>query len=149
MIETTTVDDREQHVSTGRSPRRNRHRFLALLAIAFVSTTGASAASLGGVGGRSLGADRGTVASCDANGVTLVNGPVVYSPAVRDFTMSTLSVRRIAAACRGRTLFLTLRDPSNAAIATVSAPVAGARVNLTLAPPVRVSQMAGVAVAIT
>ncbi len=88
------------------------------------------------------------MASCDTNGVTVVKGPIAFTPAMNAFTMTAFSVRTIVAACRGRTLFLTLRNPSNVAIATISAVVAGARVNLTLGTPERVSQIAGVAIAI-
>ena len=148
MDPTNTIDDRRTRVAADRSRRSNRRRMFAMLAVACSGMASASAASLGGLGGRSLGADRGVVASCDTNGVTLVKGPIVFTPAMNAFTMSTFSVRTIAAACRGRTLFLTLRDPSNVAIATISAAVGGTRVNLTLGTPVRVSQIAGVAIAI-
>jgi hypothetical protein len=132
-----------------RSSRANRRRAIAALVLACVFVTGASAASLGGLGGRSLGADRGTVASCDTNGVRVVYGPNTFNPSMNAFTVGTLSIRGIAAACRGRTLFVTLRDGSNGALASLSAVVAAGRVDFTLSPAVRVSQLAGVVAAIT
>ncbi len=136
--------------ATSERPRRSHRRHTAaLVALAFVFVTGASAATLGGLGGRAIGADRGVVASCDGNGVRVLYGPTTFNPALHAFTVSLVSVRGIAAACRGRTLSVTLRDAANASLASVTAPVTATRVDVTLSPAVPVSGLTGVVAAIT
>ncbi len=118
------------------------------MAIGLVGVAGASASSLGGLSASGVGADRGAVASCDRNGVSIFSGRITFDPTVNAFTMKTFSVRKIARACRGRTLSVTVHDPSNASLASLAATVGGHRVNLTLPTPLPVSQIAGIAVAI-
>ncbi len=141
--------DKAAKIAFAHSPRRKRRLAVAALGLAFISFTGASAASLGGLGARSVGADRGTVSSCDTNGVRVVYGPLTYNAAVSGFVMSTFSVRQIAAACRGRTLAATFRTSPGSALSSLSAVVTGARVNFTFGSPIPVSQIAGIALAIS
>jgi hypothetical protein len=130
------------------APKRRRRVGAAVVAIGLVGVAGVSASSLGGLGTSKVGADQGSVASCDKNGISIFYGPITFDSTFNAFTMKTFSVRKIARACRGRTLSVTLHDSSNASLASLSATVTAARANLTLGTPVRVSQIAGIAVAI-
>jgi hypothetical protein len=141
------TDENRRHTPSPTAKGRGRAG-LAVLAVGLVGIAGVSATSLGGLGTAKLGADRGSVASCDKNGVSIFYGPITFDSALNAFTMKTFSVRKIAGACRGRTLSVTFRDSSDGPLASLSATVTGARANLTLGTPVRVGQIAGIAVAI-
>ena len=90
-----------------------RKKSVAILAgIAIAGAVGASAASLGGLGGEDLGADTGDVASCDTNGI-IVAYSTSYSPAAGEYVVDSIDLTDVNAACEGQTFDLTvlLTDP--------------------------------------
>ena len=124
---------------------KKRAALAIVLGVVTFGVVAASAASLGGLSGASLGAEDVSVTGCDANGVT-----VAYTSA---FTTGTYKVTAVTlsgvdAACTGKALKLTLRDSANVSLAEVTG-VAALSNLLTLTTPVSASAVAGVSVVIS
>ena len=96
---------------TGPSHRRDRRLrrrgATVLLGLGAFGLATASAASLGGLGAVSLGADNGAVASCDTNGVNL-RYVHAYTVATHRYRTTRVQVRNINAACLNKSLNVTL-----------------------------------------
>lgn len=94
-----------------------RKKSVAILAgLAIAGTIGASAASLGGLGGQDLGADAGEVVSCDTDGVSLAYG-TKFDPTAVDgdlvtgvYIVESVTVTLVNAACNGQDFALALTD---------------------------------------
>lgn len=83
---------------------------LALAIAAGVTTLGAvlsSAATLGGLGGPDLGADTETVASCDADGVS-VDYSTSYDSAASQYVVTGVTLQGVDASCAGQDAEITL-----------------------------------------
>ena len=104
-----------------------RKKSVAILAgIAIAGAVGASAASLGGLGGEDLGADTGDVASCDTDGVT-VGYSTSYSAAAGEYVVDSIDLSGINLACSGQDFDLTvLMSEFDDALGAPQAPVAEA-----------------------
>jgi hypothetical protein len=110
MHPTTIVRVRE------RSRRRRVVAAIAAAASAF-AVVGASATTLGGITGTDLGADTAVIGSCDTNGVTLAYTNT-YDASLGRYQTTSVGVSGINAACAGKTLSLTLKDNTNASLAS-------------------------------
>ena len=75
-----------------------------ILAVGAVS---ASAATLGGITGGSLGVDSAVVASCDNDGI-IVAYTVQYSAAATTYNVDDVELSDVATACNGLTYSITL-----------------------------------------
>ena len=90
-----------------------RKKSVAILAgLAIAGTVGASAASLGGLGGNDLGADAAEVVSCDTDGVVLAY-ETSFDAATGEYEVDTVTVSSVNAACDGQDFGLTLTDGTN------------------------------------
>jgi hypothetical protein len=108
----------------------------------------ASAASLGGLTTKSLGANDTVVASCDTDGMTVAYTNA-YDSATGKYRTGSATISGIAAACNGQSLALTLRDSSGASLGAGSATVAGTSQVVTLSPVAAADAVAGAAVVVT
>jgi hypothetical protein len=111
---------------------------------------GASAATLGGITSKTLGADATTVASCDTDGVALAFTNA-YVAASGTYQTTAIRLSGINPACAGKALSLTVRNASNAAIGTgsIAALTTSTAQTVALATPVSAATVAGVAIVIT
>jgi hypothetical protein len=115
--------------------RKRRKRIGAALVAgaATLGVVGASAASLGGITSNSLGADTAVVGSCDSDGVTL-SYTNSYDATLGRYQTTSIGVSGIAAACAGKSLSLTLKDSSGAALGSGTvASIGGTTATVTLA----------------
>lgn len=132
-----------------KAPRRRRRGAVILLGIGAFGLAAASAASLGGLTTGSLGADNGAVASCDTDGVTIAYGTPTYDAAAGLYKVGSVTVSGIAAACNGKTVYVTLSDSTNASLGGGSAAVAGTSATVTLGTTANAKLVTGAAVAIS
>lgn len=95
-----------------RRARTRRTLAATTAAIAASGLVAASAASLGGINANDLGADVGTVASCDTDGVNVAWAPAPsYSvPATANYAVSGLDVTGINTACNGQNIKVTIAN---------------------------------------
>ena len=85
-------------------------RLIAALAVGGVLAAGAygAAASLGGIGTSSLGADATAVLSCDTNGVTVAYNSAYSNSAPAGYKVDSVAVTGIDDDCNGLTVSATL-----------------------------------------
>ena len=115
-----------------RQRRRRRRRAALLLGLGAFGLAGASAASLGGLTSATLGADRAAVTSCDINGVTL-RYTNTYTVATGVYRTSVVQVRGINAACRFKSLNVTLASAvASVGTGTIASLTAAANQNVTM-----------------
>jgi hypothetical protein len=132
--------------------RRRRRGAVLLLGVAAFGLAAASAASLGGLTSSSLGADNGSVSSCDTNGVSIAYGAPSYQASganAGQYTVSTVSVTGIDVACNGKTIAVTLSDSGNASLGTGTATVAAGAASITLGTPANAKAIVGAAAVIS
>ena len=85
-----------------------RKKSVAILAgIALAGAVGASAASLGGLGGEDLGADTGDVASCDTDGI-IVAYTTSFDAAAGEYLVDSIELTDVNVACNGQAYDLTV-----------------------------------------
>ena len=132
-----------------RSRVRGRGPVVAVLAglLAF-GVVGAAAASLGGLGGKNLGADDSVVASCDTDGVSIAYTNA-YDATSGLYKVTSVTVSGIAATCSGQSMSVTLRDTANVSLGTGTAIVAGTSQAVAIAPTASAKLVTGAAVVIT
>ena len=95
---------------------RRRRRGAAIFAgVALFGITGATAATLGGIAADDLGADVGTVASCDSDGVA-VAFTNTYSATAGRYNTTAAVVSGIDAACDTQNMRVTLMDGTGASL---------------------------------
>lgn len=94
-----------------RERRLRRRGAVILLGLGAFGLATASAASLGGLASATLGADNRSVTSCDTNGVSL-RYIHAYNTAAGLYRTTRVQVRGINAACRNKSLALTLGSAS-------------------------------------
>lgn len=141
----------ETSTPTSRSARRRRRIAVAVIAgVGTFGMIGASAASLGGITGSSLGADAAVIGSCDTDGVTLAYTNS-YDATLGRYQTTGVTVTGIAAACAGKSLALTLKDTAGAALGSGTvASIVGTSASITLtAPGANANSVAGAAVVIS
>ena len=112
--------------------RRRRIAISVTAPAALFGLVAASAASLGGVTGPSLGADVTAVSSCDTDGVTL-GYTNTYDATLGRYQTTSVAVSGINAACAGLTVSVTLKDNASASLSSGSATAAGTSATITLA----------------
>ena len=132
-----------------------RKKSVAILAgLAIAGTVGASAASLGGIGGDDLGADAAAVESCDTDGVVL-DYSYQYDATAAEYLVSSVDVTAVNAACAGQdyALNLTLEDDAGdiSEVETTGASLAltDNAFTVTLASPVSAEQVVNAALVIS
>ena len=104
-------------------PARIRRKGAAVLAGLIATTViGASAASLGGLNSDDLGADTGTVGSCDTNGID-VEYRTAYNRGLGGYRVNRVVLRDVSADCIGLPYSITLAEagPTGASV-TASGP---------------------------
>ncbi|HYD10221.1 MAG TPA: hypothetical protein VEA78_08965 [Acidimicrobiales bacterium] len=101
-------------------------RILAALVIGAAVSGGvfASATTLGGLNGQSLGANNATVTACDTNGVTSAY-TTTYSSTSKKYDATGVTVGDIAAACVGKTLKFSLVNTAGTSLYEGTKTVAG------------------------
>ena len=104
-----------------------RKKSIAILAgVAIAGAVGASAASLGGLGGEDLGADTGDVASCDTDGIT-VGYTTEYNATAGEYVVTDIDLSDINAACALQDFdLMVLMSEYDDALGEPQAPVAEA-----------------------
>jgi hypothetical protein len=129
------------------SQNRNRRRVIAAAAaITAFGAVVASAATLGGITGATLGADTTVVASCDINGVNLA-----YTTAFSagQYRVTGVTVSNIDASCATNAIKVTLADASNASLGEATGTVGGTSQALTFGSPVVAASVENAAVVIS
>lgn len=126
-----------------------RRRASALLAAGLLGISGAAAASTGGLTTGRLGADRGAVAACDTNGVSLAWAAPLYNVAGRRYVQRTVVVSGIAPACTGRRLRITVARSTGAALANGTRVLTGTSATVTLSANVNINLLTKAAVVIS
>lgn len=134
-------------------PATNRRRRIAIAVIAGVGTfgfVGASAASLGGITGSSLGTDAAIIGSCDTNGVTLAYTNT-YDATLGRYQTIGVTVNGIAATCAGKAMSVTVKDSTGASLGSGTVPsITGTSGSITLtAPGANAAAIVGAAVIIS
>lgn len=109
-----------------------RYALAGLAGVVAFSAVAASAATLGGLDGKQLGADSAVVGSCDTDGVDLAY-TTSYSATAGEYQVSGVTVTGIAAACSGQSLSVTLSDGS-ASLGSGTATVSGTSQSFSLTP---------------
>jgi hypothetical protein len=120
---------------------------IALGGAAALGLAVASAASLGPLNTRSLGASDNIVQSCDQDGVTVAYDST-YDSASGRYRTTGVNFTGMAAPCTGLSLSVTLRDANGLALSSATTTVTGAS-QLVAVPPVAAEAVAGTAVVIT
>lgn len=130
------------------------HRKKAVIAVlAGVSIAGiasASAATLGGLTGGSLGSDDSVVAACDSDGIGIAY-TTAYNAAAQKYLVSEVTFSGVNAVCNGKAASVTLRDGATALATTSSASitVAANAFSLTLGSAVPAADVDGVSLIIS
>ena len=132
-----------------RRRRGRRSAAVLLLGLGSFGLAAASAASFGGLTATGLGATNGTVTSCDTNGVTM-RYTNAFDATAHLYTTTAVQVRGINAACRGKSLRLTLATPLAAiGTGTIAALPAGANQTVTLTTPANAKLATRAAIVVT
>lgn len=96
---------------------RSRKGLAIALGLAAMGFTAASAASLGGIDSRQLGASTEVVASCDTDSVISSFSPA-YNPDLLGYGANVVILYKIDDKCVGQNLSITLADNKGNALAT-------------------------------
>lgn len=111
---------------------------------------GASAASLGGLTGASLGADDQIVAACDTDGITVayVTG---YSATAQTYQVTSVNFTAVNAACNAKAASVSLRNGTTNLGTTNSASitVAAGAFSIVLGAPITASSVNGLSLVIS
>jgi hypothetical protein len=130
-------------------PNFSKRKSLAVVAaIAAFGAVSASAASLGGLTGTSLGADTSVVASCDTDGVA-VGYTTAYAATPKEYQVSGVTLTGVAAACNGKSANVTVANAAGTSLGSATATVAGTSVSFTLPAGVSAQAVGNVAVVIS
>lgn len=127
--------------------RRKRAAFAIIVGTAAFGIIGASAATLGGINGSSLGADAAVVASCDTDGVT-VDYTNVFNTTSGAYDTTVVDVTNINALCNGNDIALTLSGAGNAVLGDGSGVVAGGAASITLSTAADAESVTGISIVI-
>jgi hypothetical protein len=129
---------------------RGRRAVLAVL-IGFGSAgiVGASAATLGGLTGTSLGADAAVVAGCDTTDGVSVSYSTAYQAGSQAYVVTGVTLGNVDAACNGLAGSLTLSGAGGSSLSTQAFTATTGSVAVTLTTPAAASAVTGVAVVIS
>ncbi len=94
--------------------------FGLLFGLTLFGTAMGSAASLGGINAKGLGADDTIVASCDTDGVTTSYATAYNTTGTAGYKVATVTVGGLKNACDGQAIEVRLTGSSNASLETVS-----------------------------
>ncbi len=137
-----------EQIETASDRRRNRKIAAAIVTgVAMFGVVGASAASLGGITSRSLGADATVVSSCDTDGITLAYTNA-YSAALGRYTTTSVSVTGINTACNGLPISLTLFDGTNVSLGSGTTTVAAGAATIPMSAGLQSNLVVGAAAVI-
>lgn len=128
----------------------SKRKTLAIVsAVAAFAAVSASAATLGGITGTSLGADLTVVASCDTDGVA-AGFTTAYSATPKEYTVSAVNLTGIAAGCAGKVLNVTLADTGGASLGsgTVTS-IVGTTATVSFVPAISAKAVSNIAVVIS
>lgn len=129
--------------------RRSRKRmaFAIGVPVALAGIVVASAASLGGITGGTLGADTDVVASCDTNGVTVgyVNS---YDATDGRYETTAVNATAIDVACDTKPIKVTLKDGAGASLGEATGTVATNAATLNFAAGIDSEAVEGIAIII-
>jgi len=131
-----------------RSNSNRRRRATALLLVGACGLATASAASVGGLTPAALGADNRAITSCDTNGITLTRGTPTYNPTVGHYVITTIRATGVNAACRGRTLAVTVANTAGVAITSGAATIVAGGTTVTFATSADIKTLTKVAAVI-
>ncbi len=132
-----------------RRHRRGQRGAVLLLGLGCFGLAAASAASLGGLTVAGLGATNGTVTSCDRNGVTM-RYTNAFDATAHLYTTTAVQVRGINAACRGKSLKLTLATPlAVTGTGTITVLPAGANQTVIMTTPANAKLTTRAAIVVT
>jgi hypothetical protein len=118
------------------------------VALAVVGGTFAFAASLGGVTTGTVGDSATVVASCDTDGVTTSFSSPAWDSGLKRYTVSTLNVTGINAACNTDNIKVTLTDSGGASLGEATGVVASGAASLTFSPGIVSQSVQGIEVVI-
>ena len=90
-----------------RLPRLRKKMIAVTAGLAISGVVGASAASLGGLGGQNLGADTGSTGACDTDGIEVDYVPR-WNPTREEYDVGRLTLSHIDLDCRGLPYSLTI-----------------------------------------
>jgi hypothetical protein len=125
---------------------------LVVLGVGVLGSGAASAVSLGIQANNGLGAGTSVTAACQpsgvANDISVTWAAPTYVPATNNFTVSSLNLANIAAACNGKSYKVVVADASGASLYATSGTITGTSTAITVAPTVAASAVASVAVTI-
>ncbi len=127
--------------------RRKGAAFAIICGTAVFGIIGASAATLGGITGNSLGAEVAVVASCDTDGVAVAY-TTGYNATSGAYDATAVNVTGINSACNGNTIELTVKNGAGTALGSGSSTVAGGAATVTLSAPADAANVQGIAVVI-
>ena len=91
--------------------RRSARREIVAIAVGLAATAvvGASAAGLGGLGSDQLGADTGSVAGCDSDGIDVEYRPVFHRP-TQTYRVNRVVLNDVSVDCIGRPWSVTVSE---------------------------------------
>jgi len=123
---------------------RKRTVLALMVSLAVFGGLYAMAASLGGITSDNVSADSTVVASCDTDGVTAAY-VTAWDATDKRYEITSVTVGGVADTCDGRTLSVSLTDPTGAQIGsgTFSIPVSGATsfaVTMSTAPSAKLTE---------
>jgi X-X-X-Leu-X-X-Gly heptad repeat protein len=116
-------------------------------AVAAFGAVSASAATLGGLSSKSLGADANLVASCDTDGVNVAY-TTAYDATAKEFLVSGVNVTSINAACNTFAVSVSVANGTTA-LSSGTGTVAAGAASVTLASAVSAKNLNQVAVVIS
>ena len=129
--------------------RKNRIAAAVLGGVMGAGLIGASAATLGGLTGGTLGSDDQIVAACDTDGITTAY-TTAYSATAQTYQVTAVNFTSVNAACNGKAASLSLRNGTTNLGTTTAASItvtAGA-FSITLGSPVTASSVNGLSLVI-
>jgi len=124
---------------------------IALLGgVSIAGVAGASAATLGGLTGGSLGSDDTVVAACDTDGIAIAY-TTTYSATAQKYQVTTVNFSGVNAACSGKAASVSLRNGTTALTTqnAASITVAANAFSVTLGTPVDAGSVNGVSLVIS
>lgn len=117
-------------------------------AVAAFGAVTASAASLGTLTVKSLGASTDVVASCDTDGVTVAY-TTAYGAAAKEYQVSSVNLSGVAAACAGQSVSVTVANGTTVLSSGNVASLSGTSVNVPLTAAVSAKSLDNVAIVIS
>ncbi len=130
--------------------KRTKGILISLGIASTIALSAASAVNLGISANNELGAGTSVTASCQPISTPISVGfdTPTYVPANKTFTVSTVNLGNIAAACNGKNAKVVVSDSTGASLGTYSGTISGTSIAALLSSTVDSSAVAGVSVVI-